>query len=151
MDKKDEEKIQELIREKVLEEYRKRESAEEIKLQAEATIDALHEVTGIPKDEVLKIADGVRQQYEKDHHRNTGVFRRPRGIKRYLPLILFLLALTFFLFRSPFIRRHFATEVNPMKRHLFERGSSPLQVEEGDNTGRQDSRRRFKRRRPGNH
>lgn len=67
-----EDRIQEEIRERVMESYQKTLSQENEKDQALATLDALHEITSLPKEEIYKISAEVRQKYEDTREGEEG-------------------------------------------------------------------------------
>lgn len=105
MKESDEEKILDQIRKRVLEEYKKREQAKEIELQSEANIEALHEVTGLPKDEIQKIADQVRQEAKattkKESPKEHSDPKQRAFKKKYLLAPIAIIAFFMFMFDGP--------------------------------------------------
>ncbi len=107
MKKSKEEEIQELIRKRVLEEYKKREEAKEIELQNEANIEALHDVTGLPKEEIQRIADQVRKEMQPEKSPpivpDKPTMRRPRRRKKRRLMFIGLVVFAVYMFnRAPF-------------------------------------------------
>ncbi|MBU2511408.1 hypothetical protein KJ966_08710 [bacterium] len=139
MNDKDEEKIQDLIRVRVLEEYKKRQLEEEAKLQSESNIEALHDVTEIPKEDIQKIADQVRAEYQKERAPKKPIIQQSKNLKRYLPFVIIVALLGLLLTGSPTFQRFFTTGISPMRWKTLE------QADENKVPGRWDWRQRFMR------
>ncbi len=150
MNEKDEEKIQELIRERVLEEYKKRQLKEEAKLQSEANIEALHDVTEIPKEDIQKIADEVRAEFGEADKTKPPLPGKSKNIKSYLPYIIAIVLLGLLLTRTPLFQRYFTTGVSPLRRPALEHRMMNMEDEDEEiserRKGRQKSKRKSRRR-----
>jgi len=101
------EKIQDEIRRRILEEAQKREAIRESRDATRATLDALEEIVSLPREEMERIAEQVKAEFRGDRQQDdtaSGGEQRPAKPSRpngsLLPWILAaLVVLSFFGFR----------------------------------------------------
>ncbi len=98
MSDKLEKRIQNEITRRVLEKYESLQEEHERHLDTDATIEALEDITSIPRKELDKIAHEVRSLYLKEHQEK----RRWQKIVLYLMTICVILFLSFTFFRMAY-------------------------------------------------
>ena len=77
------EKIQKEIRAKAFEKYAENQGIETQKSEIDATLEALHEVTEIPIEELKKIASEVSQKYISNNNFIKDSFKTDKNITKY--------------------------------------------------------------------
>jgi len=88
-----EEDIQNEIRKRILKEARKREGIHESKDTTEATLDALEDIVSLSREEMEKIAEEVKADFEKTRHPEP---KAGKGGNSLVWIILSLIILSYF-------------------------------------------------------
>jgi hypothetical protein len=88
-----EEDIQNEIRKRILKEARKREGIHESRDTTEATLDALEDIVSLSREEMEKIAEEVKEDFEKARHPDP---RSGKGGSSFVWIALSLIILSYF-------------------------------------------------------